>query len=213
MSLDNPSLTPEALAAIRARLEPITPGPWRAMSAGNCTMEDGRLAAIAEVEGLPRPWNPVWVGWMSAKNYFKTFLRTADAEFIAHAPADLRALLAQVEALQQRAEATETDEARAVRLVRQTEVIDAKVRQRYGAQIRELTERAEAAESQLRDLAAQHAQMREALTTAGWFCRFVHTFTTDNREGLVGTAEDVCKEIAEALALSPRLAPGSRDER
>ncbi len=59
-------------------------------------MENGLLAHIAEVEGLPRPWNPVWVGWQSAKNYFKTFLREEDADFIAHARQDVPALIAQL---------------------------------------------------------------------------------------------------------------------
>ncbi len=59
-------------------------------------MENGLLAHIAEVEGLPRPWNPVWVGWQSANNFFKTFLREEDADFIAHARQDVPALIAQL---------------------------------------------------------------------------------------------------------------------
>jgi hypothetical protein len=87
------------LEPIKAREAAASKGPWRSMAAGNCSMEDGRLAAIAEVEGLPRPWNPVWVGWQNAKNYFKTFLRQADAEFIAHARWDVPMLIAEIERL------------------------------------------------------------------------------------------------------------------
>jgi hypothetical protein len=63
-------------------------------------MEDGLLAPIAEVEGLPRPWSPVWVGWQVAKNYFKTFLRQEDADFVAHARDDIPWLMAQLHAIQ-----------------------------------------------------------------------------------------------------------------
>lgn len=87
------------LEAIKAREAAATKGPWRSMLAGNCNMENGLLAAIAEVEGLPRPWNPVWVGWQSAKNYFKTFLRKEDAEFVARSREDVPALIAEVERL------------------------------------------------------------------------------------------------------------------
>lgn len=106
---ENPSLVTEShpsdrlraldLEAIKAREAAATKGPWRSMLAGNCNMENGLLAAIAEVEGLPRPWNPVWVGWQSAKNYFKTFLRKEDAEFVARSREDVPALIAEVERL------------------------------------------------------------------------------------------------------------------
>jgi hypothetical protein len=84
------------LKAIKERCEKATKGPWHSMSAGNCTMENGLLAGIAEVTGLPRPWNPAWVGWQNAKNYFKTFMRQEDADFVAHAREDIPALLAEV---------------------------------------------------------------------------------------------------------------------
>lgn len=97
--LRSPAADALDLEPIQAREAAATKGPWRDMAAGNCTMENGLTTAIAEVEGLPRPWNPVWVGWQSAKNYFKTFLRATDAEFIAHARQDIPALLAEVIAL------------------------------------------------------------------------------------------------------------------
>ena len=90
--------TPD-LPAIRQRAEQATKGPWTSWQAGNCTMEDGLLSAIAEVKGLPRPWEPTWVGWKTAKNFFKTFLRSADADFIAHARQDIPDLLAYIETL------------------------------------------------------------------------------------------------------------------
>lgn len=86
------------LEPIKAREAKASRG-WQSMQAGNCTMENGKLAAIAEVAGLPRPWNPVWVGWQSAKNYFKTFMRQEDAEFVAAARTDIPTLIAEVERL------------------------------------------------------------------------------------------------------------------
>lgn len=89
-----PQDSPEArIAEIREREQKATAGPWRSISGGNCQTEDGLLHATAEVEGLPRPWNPVWAGWQVAKNYFKTFMRQEDADFVAHSREDIRWLL------------------------------------------------------------------------------------------------------------------------
>ncbi len=90
---------PLDLDGIKKREAAATKGPWRSMQAGNSTMEDGLLDHIAEVEGLQRHWNPGWLGWQSARNYFKSFFRQRDAEFIAHARQDIPALVAEVSRL------------------------------------------------------------------------------------------------------------------
>lgn len=90
---------PLDLEPIKARESAATKGPWRSMSAGNSTMEDGLLDHIAEVEGLQRPWEPTWVGWKAAKNHFRSFFRQRDADFIAHARQDIPALIAEIERL------------------------------------------------------------------------------------------------------------------
>jgi DNA repair exonuclease SbcCD ATPase subunit len=185
------------ITEIRQRLEQATKGPWRAMSAGNCVMENGRGAAIAEVEGLPRPWNPVWVGWEVAKNYFKTFLRQEDAEFIAHAREDVPYLLdalaasqSQVEQLQQiiRDHESGVENLHRVIVRMEQELTEAQQARderdhRIAAEITGVTcsppdyllsgvialrERAESAEQQLTQLRAQQEPMKAELNSADY---------------------------------------------
>jgi hypothetical protein len=92
------------LQAIKARLAAATPGPWRAMCDGNQYIEAWRLTpklvGASRVDGLVRPWNPyalVAFGFKPEEYETARFL-DADAALIAHAPADLQALLAVAEA-------------------------------------------------------------------------------------------------------------------
>ena len=74
----------ERLAAMRARCEVATPGPWVAVSRSSDEQDDDYFLGW-EIDG-PRD------------AYRGQFARRADAEFIAHARADVPALLAVVEA-------------------------------------------------------------------------------------------------------------------
>ena len=81
-------MTKEQLDAIRARLDAATPGPWRLESPFPAIyIAAGERDYIAELMG---PWDDA--RW---EQRWKV-----DAELIAHAPTDLRALLDEVEALQ-----------------------------------------------------------------------------------------------------------------
>jgi len=73
-------MTKEQLAEIRARLDAATPGPWTIEEGSG---EDERLVFVRTERG--RLVRTIWMN---------------DATFIANAPADLRALLDEVEALQ-----------------------------------------------------------------------------------------------------------------
>jgi hypothetical protein len=88
-------VTPEELAVIKARAEQATPGPWYAHKCGKCGqvwVEDAELlllsmnlAAHDGGYGEPRP-REMW---------------EADQVFVAHARADVPALVAEVERLRQ----------------------------------------------------------------------------------------------------------------
>lgn len=70
--------------AIRKRLEAATPGPWRVETVGEL---QGHILAKRFGDG---PSDEVSLGWLE---------RDEDNEFIAHAPADIVGLLAEVERL------------------------------------------------------------------------------------------------------------------
>lgn len=79
-------MTPEQLAAIRARLDAATPGPWIAEYSGdqgNCVIPHDALST------------------REAVCVTRLYHAAADAEFIAHARTDLETLLAEVEHLTQ----------------------------------------------------------------------------------------------------------------
>jgi hypothetical protein len=80
-------MTPDQLSAIRERLDAATPGPWEAGTASCCP-------DLGWVEG---PKGAVCPQFTATKVTHS--LDANDAELIAHAPTDLRALLAEVEAL------------------------------------------------------------------------------------------------------------------
>lgn len=87
-------LTPDDLAAIRARVEAATPGPWEVLGpypnvhVGRCYEDDDG----EELEFL--------ICQMETKAPKSGCLDHADAALIAHAPTDLRALLAHVTAVE-----------------------------------------------------------------------------------------------------------------
>ena len=85
-SMRRRTLTDEQLAEIRARLEAATPGPW------HVAHTDGAVGK-AEVTGEDRAGNPIWEQIHIADT------GPVDVDFIAHAPTDIAALLAEVEAL------------------------------------------------------------------------------------------------------------------
>lgn len=72
----------EVLAACQGAYEQMTPGPWEAWQAGNSPTEDGVVHHQCEVKGLPRTYEPRWVGWERLANHFKTFMKQGDAEGI-----------------------------------------------------------------------------------------------------------------------------------
>jgi hypothetical protein len=80
-------MTPDQLSAIRARLDAATPGPWEAGTASCCP-------DLGWVEG---PKGAVCPQFTATKVTHS--LDANDAELIANAPTDLRALLAEVEGL------------------------------------------------------------------------------------------------------------------
>lgn len=71
------------LAAITARLQAITPGPWHAWDRGiGWEIHQGRECAET--------------GCIEINNQFRETFGESDAQFIAHAPADVAALLTEV---------------------------------------------------------------------------------------------------------------------
>ncbi len=114
--------TPD-LRAIRARVEAATPGPWTEWQDGNQYIDPPReyssggprhVVAAVIVKGLPRAWNPWWVGHKEPeanhRAHGESRFKAEDAAFIAHAREDVPALLTLVEQL-----TAERDEARAAR--------------------------------------------------------------------------------------------------
>lgn len=87
----------EELNAIKARLETITPGEWRAFNYS--AFEDDSIVPPDNAWWLD---GPLFVGY----DIYQLFSQT-DADFIAHAPADVRALLDQHDADTARIEALE----------------------------------------------------------------------------------------------------------
>lgn len=81
MAPNDKALNPERLAEIRARVEATSPGPWR-FDANRAEIYSPNGHLIADV------WEPTH--------------ESENAEFIAHAPEDTRALLAEIERLQRR---------------------------------------------------------------------------------------------------------------
>jgi hypothetical protein len=82
-------MTPEQLKAIRERAEAATAGPWESTTP-------------AAYEGAP---DAAWLKAPRGTDFYTDYdggIRQADAAFIAHARADVPALLALVEQLQER---------------------------------------------------------------------------------------------------------------
>jgi len=82
-------MTPEELAAIRARAEAATPGPWK--------VDEGLALADPLLEG-EGDWYRQIEGWTNT-GYEWLCLSPEDAAFIAHAREDIPRLLDEVEAL------------------------------------------------------------------------------------------------------------------
>lgn len=82
------------IAAIRARLEAATPGPWKATASGVST-------PIGELDFLPGIAEADQPGWSVAD-------MDAAADFIAHAPSDIAALLQALEVAEQDNESLRT---------------------------------------------------------------------------------------------------------
>jgi len=81
-------MTNEQLAEIRARLAAATPGPWT------------RSYEIVLLDDLGlRDWYAKLVG--PSLHRHNHMMKTVDVDFIAHAPTDMAALLAEVERLQE----------------------------------------------------------------------------------------------------------------
>lgn len=90
-------MSAEQIAEIRVRLGAITPGAWRKFN-----------YAEFEDDSLP-PENAWWLDGPAFVPYdVYSLFKQEDAEFIAHAPDDLRALLDQHDADQQRIAALES---------------------------------------------------------------------------------------------------------
>lgn len=90
-------MTPEELAAIRARAEAATPGPWK--------VDEGPALADPLLEG-EGDWYRHIEGWTNT-GWEWLCLSPEDAAFIAHAREDIPKLLDEVEALRARAERAE----------------------------------------------------------------------------------------------------------
>lgn len=96
-------MIPAEIAAIQARADAATPGPWRALEQGNQFVNTNylptaKVVAASRIEGLVRPWNPYrYIAFGFTPEEFETarFL-DADATFIAAARADVPNLLAEV---------------------------------------------------------------------------------------------------------------------
>ena len=92
-------------AAIKARAEKATPGPWRSMRDGNQYINTGyiptkKCVGASKIEEIPRPWNPhAYLAFgMSAEMFEISRFLDADADFIAQAREDIPALLSALEA-------------------------------------------------------------------------------------------------------------------
>lgn len=99
--------------AIRARADAATAGPWTTWQDGNQFVDPPmkysndalrRTVHAVIVRGLPRAWNPWWVGHEDAKTSHKSHgesrFGAEDAAFIAAARTDVPALCSRVEALE-----------------------------------------------------------------------------------------------------------------
>jgi hypothetical protein len=84
MSEDSSSKQEPDLAAIEARLEKITPGPWEYDETGSDPLF---------VKGNPDAML-VWPDFDFSRENISVKMENADGEFIAHAPTDIAALLA-----------------------------------------------------------------------------------------------------------------------
>lgn len=94
------------LEAIKKRAEAATKGPWRSMRDGNQYigtkyMPTAKCVGASWVEGVVRPWNPhrLLAFGFPPEEYERARFLDADADFIAHARADVPALVAEVERL------------------------------------------------------------------------------------------------------------------
>jgi hypothetical protein len=117
-------LSDERITEIRARVEATSPGPWESETAAYAPLDSVHVAIRTRDKLPEHPWSPRYVAWMTgtiapvighAKPRMRhcptcdrTFYRDrevpidvradasiqADAEFIAHAPTDVRDLLA-----------------------------------------------------------------------------------------------------------------------
>ena len=89
-------MTPEELAEIEARLLAATPGPWHKLAV---TTERGYGTHVVSLDqpGSDGPEGQVAV-WLHGRNV-AAGLSGNDADFIAHAPADIARLLAEVRRL------------------------------------------------------------------------------------------------------------------
>ena len=101
-------MTDEQLAEIEERLRAATPGPWQAMRQGNQYIETdylptAKVVGASVVTGLKRPWNPhAYISFgMRATTHEEARFTDADADFIAHAPTDIAALIAEVRRLRE----------------------------------------------------------------------------------------------------------------
>ena len=101
-------MTDEQLAEIEERLRAATPGPWQAMRQGNQYIETdylptAKVVGASVVTGLKRPWNPhAYISFgMRATTHEEARFTDADADFIAHAPTDIAALIAEVKRLRE----------------------------------------------------------------------------------------------------------------
>lgn len=99
------SITPDRLTAIRARLAQATPGPWEADGPQLDDDAEQGVAVIAVHPDVPKGMTPTrgmvaWVGEYGA-NFGLPEVRRANADLIAHAPEDLRDLLAALDAVTQ----------------------------------------------------------------------------------------------------------------
>jgi hypothetical protein len=82
-------MTEDDLRAIEARANAATPGPWQARHRhAEMTAEDDESCGLGlEIDGPPEAWNR------------GQFARGSDAQFIAHARADIPALIAEIRRL------------------------------------------------------------------------------------------------------------------
>lgn len=110
-------MSDDRIAAIRARLEAATPGPWWWCPVGEQrapaeTDEDHVYGAWwlfgplrrERKNGIPRPQTVLEAHYDAWQTYDTPRVSQADADFIAHAPDDIAFLLAEVTARRLRAE-------------------------------------------------------------------------------------------------------------